>query len=143
MKKSILYFIQGPVATPEESADAERVEQETGVRVQLRNAQWATPGDDDFRNFVDVIGSVPSFYNIDIVEEKEETSQEDVDASLDEYMKTSATAASSSVESQEKVAGKVEEKTVLEEAAEKPPVAVSPLKKKRGRPAKVESTEKE
>lgn len=142
MKKSILYFIQGPVATPEESEDAERVEQETGVRVQLRNAQWATPGDDDFRNFVDVIGSVPSFYKIDIVEEKEETSQEDVDASLDEYLKTAATS-SSVEEKKETVAEKVEEKTVLEEAAEKPPVAVSPLKKKRGRPAKVESTDKE
>lgn len=144
MKKSILYFIQGPVPTPAESKEAAEVQEQTGIRVQLRNAQWAQPGDDDFRNFIDVIGCVPSFYNITESKAGEdemepEVSQEELEAQLAAYLASGSVATNiqdEDAETKETVAEKVEEKTVLEEAAELPPVAVSPLKKPRGRPAK-------
>ncbi len=145
MKKSILYFIQGPVPTPAESQEAAEVQEQTGIRVQLRNAQWAQPGDDDFRNFIDVIGCVPAFYNIadSKVGEDElepEVSQEELEAQLAAYLASGSVAKNIQDEDAEDAEKQdtavAEEKTVLEEAAELPPVAVSPLKKPRGRPAK-------
>ena len=141
MKKSILYFIQGPVPTPAESQEAAEVQEQTGIRVQLRNAQWAQPGDDDFRNFIDVIGCVPSFYNITESKAGEdemepEVSQEELEAQLAAYLASGSVAKNSQDDAEKKDTAVAEEKTVLEEAAELPPVAVSPLKKPRGRPAK-------
>ena len=145
MKKSILYFIQGPVPTPAESQEAAEVQEQTGIRVQLRNAQWAQPGDDDFRNFIDVIGCVPAFYNIadSKVGEDElepEVSQEELEAQLAAYLASGSVTKNIQDEDAEDAEKQdtavAEEKTVLEEAAELPPVAVSPLKKPRGRPAK-------
>ena len=145
MKKSILYFIQGPVPTPAESQEAAEVQEQTGIRVQLRNAQWAQPGDDDFRNFIDVIGCVPSFYNITESKAGEdemepEVSQEELEAQLAAYLASGSVAKNIQDEDAEDAEKQdtaiAEEKTVLEEAAELPPVAVSLLKKPRGRPAK-------
>ena len=148
MKKSILYFIQGPVPTPAESQEAAEVQEQTGISVQLRNAQWAQPGDDDFRNFIDVIGCVPSFYNITESKAGEdemepEVSQEELEAQLAAYLASGSVAtnvqdedAEDAEDAEKQDTAVAEEKTVLEEAAELPPVAVSPLKKPRGRPAK-------
>ena len=145
MKKSILYFIQGPVPTPAESKEAAEVQEQTGIRVQLRNAQWAQPGDDDFRNFIDVIGCVPAFYNITESQAGEdelepEVSHEELEAQLAAYLASGSVATNIQAEDAEDAEKQdtdvAEEKTVLEEAAELPPVAVSPLKKPRGRPAK-------
>ena len=147
MKKSILYFIQGPVPTPAESQEAAEVQEQTGIRVQLRNAQWAQPGDDDFRNFIDVIGCVPAFYNITESQAGEdelepEVSHEELEAQLAAYLASGSVAANiqaddaDAKDAEKQETAVAEEKTVLEEAAELPPVAVSPLKKPRGRPAK-------
>ena len=144
MKKSILYFIQGPVPTPAESQEAAEVQEQTGIRVQLRNAQWAQPGDDDFRNFIDVIGCVPSFYNITEYKAGEdemepEVSQDELEAQLAAYLASGSVAKNIQDEDAEDAEKQdtavAEEKTVLEEAAELPPVAVSPLKKPRRRHA--------
>lgn len=144
MKKSILYFIQGPVPTPAESQEAAEVQEQTGIRVQLRNAQWAQPGDDDFRNFIDVIGCVPAFYNIAdsrVCEDdmEPEVSNEELEAQLAAYLASGSVAKNIQDEDAEDAEKQdtavAEEKTVLEEAAELPPVAVSPLKKPRGRHA--------
>lgn len=148
MKKSILYFIQGPVPTSKESKEAQAVEETTGIRVQLRNAQWAQPGDDDFRNFIDVIGSVPSFYKIaetsagpDYIEKVSEMDQDTLDAQLAAYMATGAVEIEVKDENEttEVVQEVTPQKTILEEAQELPPVAVSPLKNARGRPSKAKS----
>lgn len=64
MKKSVLYFIQGPVPTPEDSKFADEITESTGLRVTFRNTQWATPGDTDFTQFADVVGHVPEFYDL-------------------------------------------------------------------------------
>ena len=149
MKKSILYFIHGPVPTPAEFQEAAEVQEQTGISVQMRNALWAQPGDDDFRNFIDVIGCVPSFYNITESKAGEdemepEVSQEELEAQLAAYLASGSVAKNiqdEDAEDEDEDAEKqdtavAEEKTVLEEAAELPPVAVSPLKKTRGRPAK-------
>lgn len=122
MKKSILYFIPGPCATAEESADAKRIEDETGIKVSFRNAQWAQPGDDNFSAYVDVVGSVPSFYDLSkfkvgTVASNDDSGKECDTECLDEYM------AATRLES--------ESLTPLEQAAELPPVAVSPLKRGR------------
>lgn len=155
MKKSILYFIVGPVPTPEESAEISRVEEETGLRVTMRNAQWARAGDDDFRDYIDVIGSVPSFYHIDkffpsfeekpqpeffadIFKEKNDTPSEILE--LDPGMKDFGFVPNAQQEEDEKEVVIAKEQNVLEAAAELPPVAVSPLKKKpRGRPSTAKS----
>lgn len=62
MKKSILFFIAGPVPTSEDSQRAADLQAQTGVRVIFRNNQWSTPGDTNFDEFLDVVGHVPDFY---------------------------------------------------------------------------------
>ena len=64
MKKPVLFFIQGPVPTPEDSKFAEEITESTGLRVAFRNTQWAAPGDTDFTQFADVVGHVPDFYDL-------------------------------------------------------------------------------
>ena len=64
MKKPVLFFIQGPVPTPEDSKFAEEITDSTGLRVAFRNTQWAAPGDTDFTQFADVVGHVPEFYDL-------------------------------------------------------------------------------
>lgn len=64
MKKPVLFFIQGPVPTPEDSKFAEEITDSTGLRVAFRNTQWAAPGDTDFTQFADVVGHVPDFYDL-------------------------------------------------------------------------------
>ena len=64
MKKPVLFFIQGPVPTPEDSKFAEEITESTGLRVAFRNTQWAAPGDTDFTQFADVVGHVPEFYEL-------------------------------------------------------------------------------
>lgn len=64
MKKPVLFFIQGPVPTPEDSKFAEEITDSTGLRVAFRNTQWAAPGDTDFTQFADVVGHVPAFYDL-------------------------------------------------------------------------------
>ena len=64
MKKPVLFFIQGPVPTPEDSKFAEEITESTGLRVAFRNTQWSTPGDTDFTQFADVVGHVPEFYDL-------------------------------------------------------------------------------
>ena len=64
MKKPVLFFIQGPVPTPEDSKFAEEITDSTCLRVAFRNTQWAAPGDTDFTQFADVVGHVPEFYDL-------------------------------------------------------------------------------
>lgn len=64
MKKPVLFFIQGPVPTPEDSKFAAEITDSTGLRVAFRNTQWAAPGDTDFTQFADVVGHVPDFYDL-------------------------------------------------------------------------------
>ena len=64
MKKPVLFFIRGPVPTPEDSKFAAEITDSTGLRVAFRNTQWSTPGDTDFTQFADVVGHVPDFYEL-------------------------------------------------------------------------------